>query len=561
MKNQPNNMNIFEDLIDELKEENLIEETVIKTAKAKRNHAESAGATPKIEVEAVIQPAVPPEEIEPVPPIEIFTKPTVDEAAPKKSSAPVKLEPVKLEPVKPAPPKVAPPKPTPAKNESSEEVDFYRKRAMDEVAFLQMVESAFAGVERDQMKIVPTFYDDLEVKKVLHSYLQVAPKASSSERSQAEFLLLQATENWYSTLAERDKRIMTAHLRRYCETSRPPLSMPALIALARFYRNSPYSESVRSKFDLMLTRIFSQEAHGSRRELGFSREELVGYVKELYAEWSSVPMYSTEPDDEGLRQTIAQFEDFIKEANAAATFDGLINGNFFNRLRTFKESTNEDFYAPQVAAVSIELNVHIGNRYVELLEREKEKDGIETVGNKYGLINDNVISEATSKTMMLVELLNQKQAAPPQPVVEEEYVPAEPLPPPVKPETEVEKAVAKNTKYAKWSAMAVVLFIIAVSAYFIVGSLRSSESEVAAAPVNMERSMLKEYLRDAKVEDEVLSGVVLPTWEKLSSEAKKQALKTMLSFGGEKGFHKIELYNQRNEKVGIADDTGIFVVE
>lgn len=48
----------------------------------------------------------------------------------------------------------------------------------------------------------------------------------------------------------------------------------------------------------------------------------------------------------------------------------------------------------------------------------------------------------------------------------------------------------------------------------------------------------------------------------MDSEAKKGALKTMLTFGGEKGYRKIELVDQKHNKVGIADDSGgIYVVE
>lgn len=472
MKNPVNNINIFEDLINELKEENLIEETVIQTDKAKKNFAESVAEPDQVAAEIVHQPVFPPEEIErPAESSEAagHSIPAYFETAPEFAEPPEELfASLQPAPVQAAPANPAPAKPASAAQETSSEVDFYRKRAMEEVTFLQMVESAFAGVERDQMKIVPSFYNDLDVKKVLHSYLQVSPKASASERSQAEGVLLQATEAWYSTLVERDKRVMTAHLRRYCETSRPPLSMPALIALARFYRNSPYSEAVRSKFDLLLTRIFSQEMDGSRRELNFSREELTDYIKELYAEWSSIPMYSTEADDAGIRQTVAEFEEFIGEANAAADFDALINSNFFNRLRIFKESTNEDFYAPPVAAAAVALNVSIGNRYVALLEREKEKDGIESVENRYVLLDDNAVSEATGKTMTLVVLLNQKYAAP-APVEEAPYFESAPPPPVAKPATEAEKTAAKNTEYAKWIAVAVIFLVVAVSIYLALG--------------------------------------------------------------------------------------------
>lgn len=524
-------MNIFEDLIDELKEENLIEETVIETSKAKENLAKSESEKVKLEAAAANQK-------ESLPNQSIASTEETGELSTVNSEDLTEDFTETTEP------------------ESAGETDFYRKRAMEEVAFLQMVESAFAGVERDQLKIVPTFYDDLEVKKILHSFLQVSPKATAAEHSQAEFRLLQATEGWYSTLANRDKRILAAHLRRYCETSRPPLSAPALIGLARFYRNSPYSEPVRSKFDLMMTKIFSREAADSRREIVFNRDELAEHIKELYAEWSSIPLYSTDADDEGISQTVAQFEEFITEANAANNFDELINSNFFNRLRIFKESTNEDFYAPPVAAVGIEMNVHLGNRYVELLEREKQQEGIAGVENKYGLSYDHTVSEATGKTMSLVELLNPK----PKPVEEPTVSNYEPHHKNEKSKSDETETVAAKKKFNRWILAALILAIIALG--FYVGTTFASVETPNRTPLlKMENSMLKEYLKEARIEDETLSGVVLPTWEGLSGEGKKQALKMMLTFGGEKGYRKVELVNQKSEKIAIATNGEFYVVE
>lgn len=551
MKEPAKNMNVFEDLIDELKEENLIEETVVKTSKAaeKAGRQETASLakenppSQEIEAEEIYEAAdlmaEPLMEAEHLPAVEvisegIFSAENSAEFAPASSGI----------------------------KDNSEEMEFYRKRAMEEVAFLQMVESAFAGVERDQLKIVPTMYDDLEVKKVLHSYLQILPKAAQSERSQEEFRLMQATENWYSSLAVRDQRVMPTHLRRYCETSRPPLSMPALIALARFYRNAPFTEQVRCKFDLMLTRIFSHEDYTGRRELTFERGELIGHMKDLYAEWSSVPMYSTEENDEGIMQTVAQFEDFAKEAKEVESFDALINGNFFNRLRQFKESTNEDFYAPPVAAAAVEINAEIGNRYIELLERETMRDGVEAVESRYGSINDSTISETMSKTMSLVELLSQKQA-PPEPEEEievEEFI--EPLPekPPVV-QTEAEKAIEKNTKYAQWIFTIVGAFVLAAIVYFALGFFSTPEVISTAPPLDIQNSQLKNHLKSAQIEDGKLLGVVLPDWEKMNSDDRKAALKTMLSFGGEKGYRSVELFDDGHQKIAIADDGGVYVIE
>lgn len=364
-------MNIFEDLIEELKEENLLEKTVIESERAgKKAAVQTSGDEKCMAAED----------------IEEFEKPEV-----RAVNVPSSLEVAERE---------------------NNEAEFYRKRAKNEVSFLQMVEHVFAGVEREQLKIVPKSYDDLEVKKVLHSFLQISHAPRSSEHASAQFRLLEETERWHSSLAVRNERLLTAQLRRYCEISRPPLSSPALVSLARFYRNSTYSEQVRSKFDLVLTRLLSKEIGGNQRELVLIRPKLAAHLTELYAEWSSVPLYSTDPGDAEIAAIAQEFEDFMIEADEAGSFDELIESSFFNRLHSFKKSTDENFFAPLVAAAAVESNIRIGNRYVELLEIEKKKGGIFGLESKYGAAHDQTVSEATGKTLAVAELLNQKSAAP-----------------------------------------------------------------------------------------------------------------------------------------------------
>ena len=436
---------------------------------------------------------------------------------------------------------------------------------MEEVAFLQMVEAAFAGVERDQMKMIPQSFDDLEVKKVLHTYQNAAQNVGSTEHSQAEFKLLQATEGWYSSLAHRDKRLMAAHLRRYCETSRPPLSAPALIALARFYRNSPYTEQVRSKFDLMMTRVFSKDSGDDKREVFFDRAELTTHIQNLYADWSSVPLYETETNDAGIKRTVEQFEDFMEEISQANKFDELINNNFFNRLRLFKESTNEDFYAPLVTAVGIEANIYIGNRYVELLENEKQAGSSDAVENKYGMGYDHAVSEMTGKTMSLVELLKTK-TAPPKPVAPPVVV-REPKPPKreaaavSKKEIEPEKVEANNS--LKWILIAAIAAaVIIFGAYFATKAEPVKNVEQTNAPkLDLENSLLKQYLSEARVNNDTLDAVALPSWNGLNENQKKYALRLMVTFGGENGYKKVNLVNSGGKALATAIDGEVIIIQ
>ena len=431
-------MNIFEDLIDELREENLLETTVIETGKPiGKPGIKNGDGTGTVQESKITLPAEP--------------------------EAETPLETTVID--------------SPAET-GENDLDFYRKRAMDEVAFLQMVEYVFAGVEREQLKIIPKPHDDLEVKKVLHSFVQMTHSPQSAEHAQAQFQLMQETESWHSSLALRDDRLTTAHLRRYCETSRPPLSSPALVALARFYRNSPYSEPVRNKFDLVVTRLFSKESSDSRRETIFTRDELATHLTELYAEWSSVPMYSTDTDDAEILKIVSKFEDFISEADAADNFDDLIKDDFYTRLHSFKRSTNENFYSPRITAVGIESNIRIGNRYFELLEAEKQKGSVAGIEDRYGLTHDNSISEAIGKTFSLLELL--KQRKPTAPIAEKPVV-SQPAPVQVKvkeaKKVETKKAAAKraaekesNGELLKWIIIAATVTAAIAIVYLIAKS-------------------------------------------------------------------------------------------
>ena len=106
--------------------------------------------------------------------------------------------------------------------------EFYKKRAIDEVSNLQMVEHVLTGVEREYMKIVPDTFDDFNAKKTLHTFLQVTENENSVAHTEAEFAMMQETEAWCTALETRDKRIPVSSLRQYCENSRPALSSHAL---------------------------------------------------------------------------------------------------------------------------------------------------------------------------------------------------------------------------------------------------------------------------------------------------------------------------------------------
>lgn len=448
-----------------------------------------------------------------------------------------------------------------------DEREFYRQRAIDEVNGLQMVEQVLVSVEREQMKTVSKTYDDLEVKQALHDFLQVSNDVKSPNHAQAEFRLMQETEDWYSALTRKDRNISVGHLRRYCETTKPSLSSQALISLARFYRNSPFSESVRGKFDLVITRLFTKEIDVNKRELLFKADELLQHIQDLYAEWSSVPLYSIDDDDSELLLAALKFQDFVNEAEHAESFDELIKTDFFKRLKVFKEQTNENFFSPLLVFNAIECNVAIGNRYVELLELEKEKSNVSNLTNKYGIVHDKSISEATSKTLELLEILNQRKPEPEVSVQESQPVEDNIIELPTASKTNVKKIKKQSLfKANKWLILATAFTIIFAAVFFMMGGHKSLDNGLTTSSsgvkvVNLDNSSLKEYVDSAKINRNTLYAITNDNWKKMNLTDKKEIVTKFISVGKDKEFEKVHLINSEGKTVAFGSKDTINVVE
>lgn len=558
-------MNIFEDLIEELKEENLLEETVIevhreKNAFVNRPLAQSGVTDFQTKNVAAKDSFHPPaslhfnEEIDllksesrsdsEIYPAEEFLLPQEAAVLDTTDNFVESFEPELIKKY---------PEVERTKIFVSEK-EYFRKRAMDEVTGLQSVDHVLSGVEREQMKLVPKPYDDLPVKLALHDFMQVAHDTNTTEHAQSEFRLMQETENWCSALSYRDRHISIAHLRRHCETTRPALSAQALIALARFYRNSPFSEPVRSKFELVITRLFTREDENDQRVLLLSREEMTQQLKELYADWSSIQLYSSDAGAPEILISMMKFEDFVKEAETTNSFEELIANDFFNRLRLFKQNCNENFFAPVVAVSAVEANVKIGNRYLELLTREKEKFNAATLEEKYGFLHDQAISDATGKTFQLAELLHERGGNAAQEPVEIVEVA-------VKQQAERSRVVTTPKKprskvYAvnKWLLAATILTVIACVGLFAWAETESQEIKPSPTvkKVNLENSDFKDFIQTGRIDNESFYGITTAAWESLPREKKEEMLMKLLSIGTEKNYKKVHLISNGGKSVGFA---------
>ena len=495
-------MNVFEDLIEELRDEHLLEETVIDSIAAAE-----ASTLPGDEVEM--------------------------SAAVRESAADADST-------------ITP--------DGEPEGEFYRKRAMAEVSSLQMVEHVLSGIEREYLKIVPRSYDDLQAKKALHQFLQVHGDPSTTEYADAEFRLMRETEAWSTALSARDAKVSPANLRRFCENSRPGLSSQALMSLGRFYRNTAYTEESRAKFDLVMTRLFARETDDQKRRLLFSPVDMVGHIKTLYANWASVALYSTDESTLQARAVVSGFEDRVSESNNAESFDDLLKKSFFDKVRQFKEATGELFFTPEIVAASIACNVRIGNKLVDLVHVERQRTPLELVEEKYGYEHDQIISEAACKTLRLVELLKSL------PDVEDATV-ASPTPAAPRP---VAKSIAKEKKASffslnlfganKWLLFATILVAIASGTLYFWADQPTAESSAAesAKDVSLQKTPLKEYIRSGRATEENFYAITLPAWDELNEAKKREVLQKALELANENGLKTVSLLNTKGRTVAFA---------
>jgi hypothetical protein len=543
-------MNVFEDLIDELKEENLLENT---------------GSNGKGEEQA--RPAIT------TPVRETLEVAGLESAA--NSSHPIAAAPVEIEIIQvadePAPARPAA-KPKKAKSAS----EYFKKRAVDEVSSLQMVEHVLTGVEREYMKVIPKGFDDFNAKKALNSLLNAADDSNSEEYKVADLAFRQETQAWGLALLERDRNISVANLRHYCENTKPALSSQAVVALGRFYRNAPYSENVRSKFDFVITRLFSRPIEHEKRGCLFDRDDMLNHIRTLYKEWASVPLYDADDDESSVLLTGLSFDDLAVEAENAARFDQLIESDFFGRVRLFKESISELFFAPTVIVSAIESNVRIGNAYVNLIVRERRKMDAASVQLKYAEFNDPSVSDAAGRTLDLAELLN---GLTDDVLKEDEQGPetsetnAESL---NRSNKAAAKSEAKGTKgRSPMAAMLVTgalginkwLLVFGFAALVLCASLYvwseylidDKVSVASAENVSLDGTILSEHIKTGRKSGDRFYGMLLPTWDGLSKDKREDYLQKVYQLESQKGIRQVSLIGKGGRTLGYADPTRLDV--
>jgi len=539
-------MNVFEDLVEELKEENLLEDTVIELASLDEKERVSEPPQPILAMQA----RSPEDDILPKEEPVISSNEIVDEIAipldaPEDSEISLQGSDEVVSIKKP-----------------EDDRSFYNKRASAEVSSLQMVEHVLSAVEREYQKKLPQSYDDFNAKKTLNAFLQVTGPINSDEHKQAEFALMQETEAWCSALSLRDREISVGDLRRYSENCRPMLSSQAMLSLARFYRNLPYSEPVRGKFDFIITRLFSKPNEDFTRKLLFGSDEMLGHIKNLYADWSSLSLFSVDDPESNIKLAVLSFGDLTAEAEKAIEFDELIKSDFFERLRLFKESIADLFYAPEVTAAAIECNVRIGNVYVELIDRERRRSNAASVHDKYSYLDDDTVSEATGKTLELIEILRERSSS--VSTVEPEYEETEiiDLAPKVeaKPKDQSSRVKLKlpsiNTEkfgVNKWIvATGFLLILVSLGIYVWANYFVTDPSSTAGVTrFDLQNSPFREDIKIAKISGETFYAVMMPSWETMTKEKQQELLQKIYQHGGQKEWMKVNLMNAQGRTVAF----------
>lgn len=292
--------------------------------------------------------------------------------------------------------------------ESGENPITFTYRIMEaEVHSLEMVDQILSAIE-SQKKLSPKKTDTILVKKALHNFLQASKQPNPEEASKAEFALMDEIENWHLNLAQRDKAISSEDLRFYCEHSKPPLSPYALLALSRFYLALPFSVATRTKFDIVVTKLFTAELWDGRRELTEPPEKIAEHLSKAYKNWTNAPSFSAE-DTPIIEKALVNLRKFIDEAAKAEDLDELLAKNLFREFYNFKNNLGERFFEPSVVAASIECNVVLGNRYDELLRKKANSLGKKTTEKKYESGYDKTISEAVGMTLNPTELLEREK--------------------------------------------------------------------------------------------------------------------------------------------------------
>lgn len=439
------------------------------------------------------------------------------------------------------------------------------KRALEEVNALEMTQQILGMVERNMQKPAVKDYNHTGVKKYLNELYSLSPHASTDEVNGMEFIFLQEVQLWRTALAQRDSFISASDLRYYCESSRPPLSEQALLSLARFYRSLPSSEKITSKYDMILTRVFSVDQEDGTRRLSGTRKSISDELNNLYTEWLGISPQNTIEEDK-MDEAVTAFAEFNSKAMSAENFHALIEDSFFGVVKNYKKELSQIFYAPRVAAAAIECNVRIGNRFIELLDQYRDEQKLQGKKNPEPLdpLLEQAVSETTNKTLQVVyeaqrnfaKLQEQREL---QRLLDKETLA---LPEAKAAEYKKPSAVGGFLGMNKWLLAAGFIAVLTSAGFYVwteFSDTKAAAGVLTAQKLNEKELPGGEYMSSAKMSNGSMFGFMTSKWDTLDADGKKKVLEDLVAAGKNKGFTQISLLNLDGKVLASANESGVTI--
>lgn len=420
----------------------------------------------------------------------------------------------------------------------------------EQMSSLQFVEFVVSGSERMAGGAGLPF-DELQVQKAIHRYKQASLDQESDEFLESASVLADTLRSWEEDLTKRDAALPVADLRRFAETANPPLSPQTLFALVRFYRKVPVSENSYLKFDFVLTRLFSKFVDGERREMLCSRADVVKHLSIRYAEWKMNAFSALQSDDPDVALICISFDDFAAEVSKASRISELVNAKLFDRLLEFKKSSGAMLFVPQVSAAAIDSNLTISQKLYDLVHAEAERGGLSRIAD----IDVDLVSNAIGRTFEVAESGN--VAA--RPSTQDEFV-SKPFSSrqdcEVKPKRGTSKRSGRSNLFGvnPWLLLATVLSVV-ISVGIYVWSEYSDEattSSVSAKSFEIVDAELVPLVKTAKVSGDTLFMVVTLKFVELSPEKRKEVAQRVLKAAQEKGCKRVTVYDPQGKTIAFA---------
>lgn len=280
-------------------------------------------------------------------------------------------------------------------------------RVFTDAYALQIAEQVLTNIERVQLKVPHKSYDAKKISALLSEY-KAGQTEETGESLQAEFRVLQELHFWRLTLARRDEAVKTFHLRRFYDENASSVTAQMLAALGCFYRSLMPSYEVRSKYDFVVTQLFSTKLPHEPRYVRVGGEELIERLQRYNIVWTGIEIDWADKKTRRIREeAIGIFDALRAEVGGYNRLEDLLKSNFFNRVRRHKQYLGETFFAPEVTAASIQCNVAVGNKFSQLVSEENDsfRNSLESEHGGVDVLNL-VLEENPAHSVNLLKQIN-----------------------------------------------------------------------------------------------------------------------------------------------------------